>query len=152
MARACLMWGISTRYRRWSWSEHFVKRKVANQGEYKTKSSTSPKFSIPSGKIMYSRHIYFTDFSEYGCDVKYFNLVRNIKLSVLDFNIFFRWEILWSGLCPGFILTEKFWIPIIVQWQSKFGLPHICLWFPPPFYNSLIIVCSEIDCFYHMSI
>jgi hypothetical protein len=28
-------------------------------------------------KLLYSRHLYFTDFRPYGCDVKYFNLMRD---------------------------------------------------------------------------
>lgn len=27
--------------------------------------------------IIYTRHLYFTNFSEFGCNIKYFNVVRD---------------------------------------------------------------------------
>ena len=75
--------------------------------------------SSDDGNLIYSRHMYFTNFAASGCNISYFNMVCKIML-IWTFlsNISSRWETLSTGLClvtPGterFLKSEKTEIPL----------------------------------------
>ena len=41
------------------------------------KKKLSDIFCASNEKIIYTRHLYYTNFTEYGCSVQYFNIVRS---------------------------------------------------------------------------
>ena len=51
-------------------------------------------------RMVFSRHLYFVDWSEFGCDIPYFNLVSLLLLTIctssIETNFLFNYRILFS--------------------------------------------------------
>ena len=61
----------------------------------------------PREKLLYSRHIYFTDFSAFGCDVKYFNLVGQPGISCFILVIYFSDEGSSGQICLKILFQQR---------------------------------------------
>ena len=69
----------------------FLRYFYGNQKEKLAKLLCDPAngdMMYANGDMMYGRHIYFMDLAEFGCDVKYFNMVRYLTVYCFCIQLF----------------------------------------------------------------
>ena len=90
----------------------------------------SSTYQIDELQVLFTRHLYFTDFRPYGCKMKYFNMVRAHSQKFRDIiykvqkrdstkqgkNFVLIWYIfIW---CPWFALLSIIWSRWETQWRD----------------------------------